>query len=758
MAKRIEKFTAPYRNSGIPFLLAEVLTDGKGDMVDLIFRFVNSSACALLDAHPETLVGKRFTHIFPASQLERLAPVQTVAFSGSSAAFSYTSVLGQTCQIICYQPMYGMVGCILDCGCPPESKNPDTLLTDQLPGAVVVLEMSRAGLRCLSFSPHLCDLTGREYRELLDFYADDLSTLVLPEDWPELLQVLLDSARSGQAVDHTFRLIRKDETALWANLRAELMDRQQGVTTFCALLLDVNGQERSRERQAASLHQAKAALAQYSSLFNSLPGGYCILCQQGERLAPLCVSQGLSTLLGCSEVELRQNLELDPLWYVAPADRQELVDVARLARAQGLPLRHTCRLRCQDEHLCWGLVEAVWQARNDGTTLLLLSCTNLTAERTLLSELEFRAKLCDLLLDDSQIISFDYDPDQDICRIYRRDKGGRRTTRVIPEYLCDLQRSTVIHPEDKRHLAAAFKRASNHPTTDVVEYRANYDDQGWRWYRVSWVSLFDENGNVYRLVGRAENITRRRAAAQRFLDLKKQLKKPDCSVLAAIQLDLADNRIMDATCSSSDLTQTLLGNTAEDCIRHIGGQIPTSEQRNAFEAAFSRNILLNSFHHGHQHMHLEHRFSPVDATTIWVETAIELIEDPETAHITAFCTLRDVDWLHRQSLLLNTLAALDYDLVLAVNAASGRCRKYGHLPAEDVAYGDICAQYREVYGAEVPALERICRQLQEEPIWSYSLSNGHKGVFRWCWLDQTDAVLLLTIQDSGVSFAPFPTE
>lgn len=753
MAKRIEKFTAPYRNSGIPFLLAEVLTDGKGDMVDLVFRFANSPACTLLGAPAETLVGKRFTRIFPASQLEQLAPVQTVAFSGSSAAFPYTSVLGQMFQIICYQPMYGMVGCILDCGRPAESKNPDPLLTDQLPGAVVVLELSRAGVRCLSFSPHLCDLTGREYRELLDFYADDLSTLVLPEDWPDLLQILLDSARSGQAVDHTFRLLRKDETALWANLRAELMDRQQGVTTFCALLLDVNGQERSRERQAAALHQAKAALAQYNSLFNSLPGGYCILRQQGECLSPLSVSQGLAALLGCSESELQQHLELDPLWYVPPADRQKLVDTARLARAQGLPLRHTCRLRCQDEHLSWGLVEAVWQARNDGTTLLLVSCTDLTAERASLSELEFRAKLCDLLLDDPRIISFDYDPDQDVSRIYRRDKEGRRTTRVIPEYLRDLQRSTVIHPEDQRHLAAAFKRASNHPTTDVVEYRANYDGQGWRWYRVSWVSLFDENGNVYRLVGRAENITRRRAAAQRFGELKGQLKKADHSVLAAIQLDLAGNRIMDAKCSSSHLTQTLLGNTAEDCIRHIGGQIPTPEQRSAFEAAFSRNTLLGSFHRGHQRMQLEHRFSPADGTAIWVETAVELIEDPETAHITAFCTLRDVDGLHRQSLLLHTLATLDYDLVLAVNAASGHCRSYGHAHAEDVAYRTVSAHYLELYGEKAPTLESVCRQLEEETVWSDSLPNGHPGVFRWCWLDQTDEVLLLTIRDSGESFA-----
>ena len=41
MAKHLDKFTNAFRNSRIPFLLAEVITDGQGTMVDLACRFAH---------------------------------------------------------------------------------------------------------------------------------------------------------------------------------------------------------------------------------------------------------------------------------------------------------------------------------------------------------------------------------------------------------------------------------------------------------------------------------------------------------------------------------------------------------------------------------------------------------------------------------------------------------------------------------------------------------------------------------------------
>ena len=47
MARRLDGFTRAFSDSKIPFLLAEVITDGQGEMVDLTCRYLNGAAAAL---------------------------------------------------------------------------------------------------------------------------------------------------------------------------------------------------------------------------------------------------------------------------------------------------------------------------------------------------------------------------------------------------------------------------------------------------------------------------------------------------------------------------------------------------------------------------------------------------------------------------------------------------------------------------------------------------------------------------------------
>ena len=217
----------------------------------------------------------------------------------------------------------------------------------------------------------------------------------------------------------------------------------------------------------------------------------------------------------------------------------------------------------------WLLVEAVCQTRRDGSCLLYISCTDVTAGKAAESELQFRSQLCDLLLDGPHLISFDYDPAADTARISACDASGRRSTRVIPDYLSGLERSTAVHPADLPPLCDAIRRASARPTTDVVEYRGDYTGRGWRWYRISWISLFDHTGTVYRLLGKAEDITRRKAAARRFHDLKLQQETLVPPTLATARLDLTEDRILDAKGCTPHVERVLFGNTADACLRHL---------------------------------------------------------------------------------------------------------------------------------------------------------------------------------------------
>lgn len=382
MAKRLRKFIDPFRESRIPYFLVEVLTDGEGEMTDLLCRYANAAAAEALDTDQRELTGKRYTHRFPAGRLADLRPLREVAFSGSAASFSYEAGVGRTFAVTCYQVMYGVAGVILEPSRPAVSELPH-LLAEKLPGAVMTLELSRAGLRCLAFADRLGELTGWSRRELLDRAAEDFSALVDREDWPDLLQDLMDAARDGHSVNHSFRLLRKEGPPIWAELRAELDSAQGGVSTFFALADAAAYRRRDEERLESACRQTEVVRRQLEDVFACMPGGVSVFRREspGEPLILERLNHGLADLLGYSYSEMFRRTAADPLWRVPAADREMLVRRAAKAWAEGLPLRRICRLRGKGGRTVWVVLEASWRERKEGGSLLCVVCLDVSRER-----------------------------------------------------------------------------------------------------------------------------------------------------------------------------------------------------------------------------------------------------------------------------------------------------------------------------------------------------------------------------------------
>lgn len=758
MAKHLDKFTRSFRQSRIPFLLAEVITDGHGDMVDLVCRFANSAAGALLEIPVEELTGQRFTRRFPSQRLSGLTPLQDVAFSGSAASFSYASVLGRALEVTCYQAMYGVVGCILE----PRAdagRNPGELLAENLPGGVAVLELSRAGLRCLSFNRRLCVLTGWERKALLDRFARDFSSLVEPADWPDLLQDLLDAARDSRPVAHELRLLRRDGSPLWVDLRAELLSSREGVSTFYAVLLDVDQRRRTQFRLRETLGQLETAQDRLSALFDNLPGSYCLLRLEPDGTAvPLRASRGLAALLGCPVPELLRRLAADPLWPVLPDDREGLAAAARQAWDGGQPLRRACRLRLEGGP-SWITLEGTCRPQEDESSLLYITCTPLDRERAAETELALRSRLCELLLDRSSVILFNYDPAEDAAHIEYFDQAGRRTQRTAGAYLSSLGRLAAVHPADQKRLLAAVKRAVTQPASEPVEFRGDYGGTGWRWYQVTWLRSIDSEGNVTHLLGKGVDVTAQKDAAQRFWRLKARQRKLPAGALASARLDLTADRILDAKGGSRHLSRVLFGNTADACLRHLRDSVPAAELRQRFDGLFRRDALLEAFRRGETHISLEHPFSPGSGGPVWARTELELAAAPEDGHMTAFCTVWDTEAL-RPDPVLECLARR-YDFVWTMDTSGGACRAYGGrdpLPPGST-YRALAARYvrdhvsssrRRTAIRQAVRLETVLRHLADRETYEFTCAvdtpDGPRDKRLCCsWLDREAGILLATL-------------
>lgn len=625
MAKHLTKFSKPFENSRIPFFLLEVLTNGTGEMVDLVCRYSNPPAAALTGLSAPDLRGKRFTRLFPAQKLTELEPLCSVAFSGSSVSFPYTTVLGQRLTITCYQPMYGLAACILDTAAVvgPAPISPDAAL----PAAVAVLELSRAGTKYLSFNQPFCQLCNLTRRELLN-RADDVSFLAETEDRPVLLQALLDAGRCGRSASQEFRLMRKGLPSIWVRMQAQPLPTQGDKLCFYAVLTDIDLQRQAQEQ----LRQAQMQLESLEQLFSSFPGGYCVFHIFDSAAAQLVrVSRGLADLLGFSQEDLAQRITADPLSQVFPPDREELLAAMMRARSTGAPLHHFCRLETRNGSLLWICVRAVWYSQPGSGQMMYATCSDVTALREAQAALEVQSQLTSLLLERSQQITLDYDPVADSAQI-SYFQGGRLVSRTVQGYLAHLSKSPSIHPEDRKRLVTAVRQSVSRPRAETLEYRGEYGTGTWRWYRVSWSSLFDEDGNVRRLLGKAEDITLRKVTQARQKSLLQQQKR---QTLLYLRLDLTEDRILSVGGSQARILPLSPGDTADNCLLLLQQNIPDPAGQAQFQAQLRRQVLLESYQSGTLHTELTHALALLSGTANVVST-VELTENPDTLHLEAF--------------------------------------------------------------------------------------------------------------------------
>ena len=722
MAKHLDKFIRPFRESRIPFLLAEVITNGSGEMVDAVCRFLNPAAADLLQLSAEEVRDRRFSQFFAPWSPRDLAPLQAVAFSGSAASFRLPTAAGAELSVTCYQVMYGTVGCLLE---PLERTAGAQMpaLPDSLPCAD--LELSREGVRCLACSRRLCQLLQRDQRILLAKGGRAFSSFVEPSDWPPLLQALLDAEREGVPSDQDLRLLRQNGSALWVNFRGEILSSRPGCTVFRGTFWDIDQLRRRELSLQNTLARREIQLRQAQQLLDRLPVGLCLLrLRPGDTAEVLQVNRELTRLLGSSADALAQNLMAQPEQFLSSGEWSGLRAAALQARAAHLPLSRQCRVRSAGGREFQLAVRALWEQQADETWLLYAVCADVTQEAQAEAEHLLRSKLCDLLLERSSLLTLDYDPAADLARIERHSPDGRRTVRTISGYIKSLATAAYLHPDDRRRLAAAVRKAGSRPGSISHSYRANYDGTGWRWYQVSWMSLFDENGDVRRLLGKAEDMTRRRAGEARFRYLTTRHRRESRTCLASARLDLTADQTLDAKAASRYLLRTLFDRTSGACLQRLAAAVPEGTC-GQFETLFSPESLFSAYTDGDFQRSLDHVLD-AGRGAFSVRTTVEVAENPDTSHLEAFLQVRDLRSAREMDSLLETLLDRDYLLVMAVDAA-GICRAYGP-GAKLLPEGASCRSLAAWYLRQLPpsperaslrralTLERVSSRLESAPV------------------------------------------
>ncbi len=119
---------------------------------------------------------------------------------------------------------------------------------------------------------------------------------------------------------------------------------------------------------------------------------------------------------------------------------------------------------------------------------------------------QWQRSLYRILTELPRLVAFDYDPKEDRMTRCVSLPGKNGMEMVIDGYMHRLEQQDHIAPETSSALHDAIRAALRGSASGTVDYQADYFGEGYRWCRAHYISLADEDGQVYRIVGRVDDV------------------------------------------------------------------------------------------------------------------------------------------------------------------------------------------------------------------------------------------------------------
>ncbi|MGI6104689.1 MAG: EAL domain-containing protein [Raoultibacter sp.] len=290
----------------------------------------------------------------------------------------------------------------------------------------------------------------------------------------------------------------------------ELMGRAEAGTLFFG------------ERQSDNLSAAEflATNGSTSYLFNNCIGGGCLFEYDGHNLEALLINDAFYSSIGMSRTEL-DNYRTHMLDIFIEEDKASLLDSFEEAIKKNSSTVYARVLQGADKSIRWLRGTNHFLASREGKHMMFALIEDVTEQRRSEMRLyEIESELT-ALTDDSvhrwravqhhvmvglhKAILFDYDVEKDSMAFCLSDHGGHLDEKTVDHYV-EEKRFSKVHDDDKDKFYSLILRALERPVTSSAEFRGSFFGPESSWVRADYVGLADVTGQVYRIIGRIEDI------------------------------------------------------------------------------------------------------------------------------------------------------------------------------------------------------------------------------------------------------------
>lgn len=258
------------------------------------------------------------------------------------------------------------------------------------------------------------------------------------------------------------------------------------------------------------VHEMQVELSAVTKDLNThlehMPGGLFKYEVDGEQTFSY-VSNTLLELLGYTLEEFKVKFNNKFPDFVYKEDRARVLGEIDEEIAVGNYTYCEYRVETADGRLKWFYDVGRLFTDANGKKWFYVIITDMDERKQKLQEQIWQNTMYRTLAEIPGMITYDYEPSDDILTVRIATEQNMIRTLEVSCFFERMDQQQWLDKESLKKLGVAFKEALRKPINGKGELRADFDESGaFKWYRVYYTSVADENGKIYRIAGRADDI------------------------------------------------------------------------------------------------------------------------------------------------------------------------------------------------------------------------------------------------------------
>ena len=329
--------------------------------------------------------------------------------------------------------------------------------------------------------------------------GDGNYSLVYPDDYHVLDEFIKAREEGASCKEVVLRVKMTNGSFRWTKMAGTFIHDSKGnLIRTIGTLTDVDEEVRAKLQLEEVSHRL-------SMIIDNIPTGVAIY-EIRDKLYPIFLSNKACEMFGFTREEYDLCIANKQDVYFIPDLAESLLDgINNINDEKQYVIK---KLHAQKKDGSWFYLRMACRLdrKNVAYPICYAVLSDITEEVEKEKREAWQAERYRILSESEKVITFDYSPKEDMMCVSLTIPGKGFTEEVMRQYQATFNEYGRVAPASKESFIAALRSASSATGEGSFDFQADYYGDGFRWYRARYVSIADEEGEIYRVVGRVDDI------------------------------------------------------------------------------------------------------------------------------------------------------------------------------------------------------------------------------------------------------------